>query len=95
MKLGNRLHHEGLLEVLPRHGYLIPEMSFHAVRDLFEARILMEGIIAELAALRSSAAEVKTLASLAAAPALTRPDTSGFANASSKPIRSSTFSSPG
>ena len=32
----NRLHREGLLEAVPRRGYLVPEISFHAMRDLLE-----------------------------------------------------------
>src|SRR5207248_9046269 len=41
----NRLHHEHLLEVVPRRGYLVPEMSLQEVRDLFELRVLVEGAI--------------------------------------------------
>ena len=36
-KACNRLHHDRLLEAVPRRGYLVPEISFHAARDLFEA----------------------------------------------------------
>ncbi len=61
----NRLHHEGLLEVVPRRGYLVPEMSFHAVRDLFEARLVLEAAIVELAALRGTDAEIAELEKLA------------------------------
>ena len=61
----NRLHHEGLLEVVPRRGYRIPEMSFSIVRELFEARLLLEGIIAELAAQRASEEEISELERLA------------------------------
>jgi DNA-binding GntR family transcriptional regulator len=39
----NRLHHEQLLEVVPRRGYLVPQMSLQEVRDLFEVRVLVEG----------------------------------------------------
>jgi len=61
----NRLHHEHLLEVVPRRGYLVPEMSLHEVRDLFELRVLVEGAIAELAASRANAREIDELARLA------------------------------
>lgn len=61
----NRLHHEHLLEVVPRRGYLVPEMSLHEVRDLFELRIVVEGAIAELAAGRANAREIDELAHLA------------------------------
>jgi GntR family transcriptional regulator, rspAB operon transcriptional repressor len=54
----NRLHNEQLLEVVPRRGYLVPEMSFRAVRDLLEARLILEGVAAELAAQRAEPAEL-------------------------------------
>lgn len=57
----NRLHNEHLLEVVPRRGYYVPEPSFRAVRDLLEIRIALEGIAAELAALRAEPAEVNEL----------------------------------
>lgn len=60
----NRLHNEHLLEVVPRRGYFVPELSYRAVRDLLEARIALEGIAAELAALRSEVAEVNELEAL-------------------------------
>ena len=74
----NRLHHEGLLEVVPRRGYLVPEMSFLKVRDLFEARLVLEGAIAELAAVRASQADVEELERLAATPAPARQTTPDF-----------------
>ncbi|MBV9084931.1 MAG: GntR family transcriptional regulator [Acidobacteriaceae bacterium] len=57
----NRLHNEQLLEVVPRRGYFVPELSFRAVRDLLETRIVLEGIAAELAALRAEAEEIEAL----------------------------------
>jgi GntR family transcriptional regulator, rspAB operon transcriptional repressor len=57
----NRLHNEQLLEVVPRRGYLVPELSFRVVRDLLETRIVLEGIAAELAALRAEPSEVVSL----------------------------------
>ncbi len=71
----NRLHHEHLLEVVPRRGYLVPEMSLQEVRDLFELRVLVEGAVAELAAVRASSKEIDELARHAArnsAPGLSR-----------------------
>src|ERR1700745_2344837 len=71
----NRLHHEHLLEVVPRRGYLVPEMSLQEVRDLFELRVLVEGAVAELAAVRASPKEINELARLAnknSAPGLSR-----------------------
>lgn len=57
----NRLHNEQLLEVVPRRGYFVPELSFRAVRDLLETRIMLEGVAAELAALRADPAEIDAL----------------------------------
>ncbi len=61
----NRLHHEHLLEVVPRRGYLVPRMSLQEVRDLFELRVLVEGAVAELAAERAREEEIEELARLA------------------------------
>src|SRR3974390_3550558 len=41
----NRLHNEHLLDAVPRRGFLVPEMSFHEVRDLLETRLILEGVI--------------------------------------------------
>lgn len=57
----NRLHNEQLLEVVPRRGYFVPELSFRGVRDLLEARILLEGAAAELAAIRAEPAGIEEL----------------------------------
>lgn len=57
----NRLHNEQLLEVVPRRGYFVPEPSFRAVRDLLETRIMLEGVAAELAALRAEPDEIERL----------------------------------
>ena len=61
----NRLHHEGLLQAVPHHGYLVPEISFQSVRDLFEVRLILEAAIAELAAARATDQEIGELRSLA------------------------------
>jgi DNA-binding GntR family transcriptional regulator len=61
----NRLHHERILEVVPRRGYLIPEISFRTVRDLFEVRLVLEVIIAELAATRATPPQLDELTRLA------------------------------
>jgi DNA-binding GntR family transcriptional regulator len=50
-----------LLEVVARRGYFVPELCFRGVRDLLEARILMEGMAAELAVHRAEPAEVQAL----------------------------------
>jgi DNA-binding GntR family transcriptional regulator len=62
----NRLLHEGLLEVVPRRGYLVPELSFHDVRDLFELRVVLESAIIGLATARAGDDEMEELTHLAA-----------------------------
>ncbi len=64
----NRLHHEGLLQVVPRRGYFVPEISFHAVCDLFEVRVILEDAIAQLATLRATDQEIDQLKRLAERP---------------------------
>jgi DNA-binding GntR family transcriptional regulator len=57
----NRLHHEQLLEVVPRRGYLVSEISLRSVRELLEVRSILEAVCAELAASRHMAAEAEEL----------------------------------
>ena len=57
----NRLHHEGLLEIVPRRGYLVPEVTYHSVHDLFEMRLILEGAVAELAAVRADDEDMEDL----------------------------------
>jgi DNA-binding GntR family transcriptional regulator len=57
----NRLHHEELLEVVPRRGYLVSELNFRDVRDFFEARMLLETMAVQLAAERALPADVEQL----------------------------------
>lgn len=57
----NRLHNEQLLAVVPRRGYFVPELSFRAVRDLLETRIVLEAMASELAATRAEPAEIALL----------------------------------
>jgi len=73
----NRLHHEHLLEVVPRRGYLVPQMSLQEVRDLFEVRVLVEGAMAELAAVRATEREIEELAGLADQPVPPTPSRKG------------------
>lgn len=60
----SRLHYEELLEVVPRRGYLVAKIGFSYVRDLFELRQHIEGIVAELAAARAEDSQIEELASL-------------------------------
>lgn len=61
----NRLHHEGLLQVVPHHGFLVPEMGFHAVCELFEMRLILEDATAQLATVRATDHDIQELAKLA------------------------------
>jgi DNA-binding GntR family transcriptional regulator len=61
----NRLLHENLLQAVPRRGYLVPEISFQSVRDLFEVRLILEAAIGEFAALRATDQEINDLRRLA------------------------------
>lgn len=64
----NRLHHEELLEAVPRRGYMVRKMSFRQVRDFFELRLLVESTVAELAAVRATPQDVAQLDLLASPP---------------------------
>jgi DNA-binding GntR family transcriptional regulator len=66
----NRLHHEGLLQVVPHHGFLVPEMSFHAVCELFELRLILEDAAAQLATARATDREIQELEELAMSRAM-------------------------
>ncbi|KKK39951.1 hypothetical protein WQ57_01370 [Mesobacillus campisalis] len=45
----NGLKHEGLIEVIPYKGYLVSQLSFQELRDLFELRIILETVSSKLA----------------------------------------------
>jgi DNA-binding GntR family transcriptional regulator len=64
----NRLHHERLLEVVPRRGYLVSEVSYQTVSAIFETRLILEAAIAELACARATEQDVEDLDRLAARP---------------------------
>jgi len=64
----NRLHHERLLEVVPRRGYLVPEISYQAVSAIFETRLILEAAIAELACARATEEDLVELERLAESP---------------------------
>lgn len=71
----NRLHHERLLEVVPRRGYLVTELTFRDVRDLFEARLLLETMAVQLAAERAVPEQLEALEEiLERGRTLTEPD---------------------
>ena len=57
----NRLLKDQILEIVPRRGFMVPELSFRAVRDLLETRLILEAVSAELAATRAEPREIKEL----------------------------------
>jgi len=63
----HRLRQERFLEIVPRHGYFVPELTFHAARDLLELRLVIEGVVAELAAVRARPDQLDELGRLAKA----------------------------
>ena len=58
------LQRDGLVEALPRKGYLVTPITVNDVDDLFELRVALEGMAAELAAMRMSPEELAYLESL-------------------------------
>lgn len=61
----SRLVHEGLIEVRPRHGYRVREITIVGVREAHELRLLLEPAAVELAIARASDAELEALHDLA------------------------------
>lgn len=57
----NRLLHEKLLQVVPHHGYLLPEISFQTVCELFEVRLVLEDAVAQLATARATQHDIDEL----------------------------------
>lgn len=55
----NRLLHERLLNVVSRRGYFVPEISFRTVREWLEVRVLVEGMVAALAAQRATPEQIQ------------------------------------
>jgi DNA-binding GntR family transcriptional regulator len=80
----SRLLNDQLLESVPRHGFRVPELSFRAVRDLLETRLILQGVAAEIAAVRADPAEAAELEQLyknALAAAQKRDDIDAFVEA--------------
>jgi DNA-binding GntR family transcriptional regulator len=59
------LAHEGFVEVLPRQGYRVTEMTLADVQEIFHLRLLLEPAAAALAAERASADQLQALRALA------------------------------
>lgn len=55
---------EGLIELVPRRGARVAQLSIREIVDLFEALSGIEGMAAEMAAVRMSATDLETLAQL-------------------------------
>jgi len=56
-----RLHHERLVDAVPRHGYTIAPVTFTDVQELFGARLAVEPATAYLAAERADATALTEL----------------------------------
>ncbi len=62
------LRQDGLVRALPRRGYLVTPITVGDVHELFEVRAALEGMAAELAATRITAAELRELERLLLPP---------------------------
>ena len=63
-----RLSAMGFVTVLPGRGYTVTKLSWQQIKDLFEARLLLECSAVELAAARASADDIAVLKSAAVLP---------------------------
>jgi len=61
----NGLKYEGLVEVIPYKGYIISQLSYQELQDLFELRIILETSAAELAIERMTKQQLVTFKNLA------------------------------
>jgi DNA-binding GntR family transcriptional regulator len=59
------LSHEGFIEVLPRQGYRVTDLTLADVQEIFNLRLLLEPAAAALAAERATADQLQALRSLA------------------------------
>jgi len=57
----NRLQHEQLLGAVSRIGYMVPKNSSRSLREIFEVHVILQRVVAELAAARATSEEVKEL----------------------------------
>ena len=63
----NYLCHEGLLDKIPRKGYIVKSLSLAEVQNLFQFRNILERASVELAVRYASEQELQTLSELARA----------------------------
>ena len=59
------LVHEGFVQVQPRQGYRVSDITLGDVQEVFQMRMLLEPAAAELAAERANADQLKRLQELA------------------------------
>jgi GntR family transcriptional regulator, rspAB operon transcriptional repressor len=59
------LAHEGLVEVLPRQGYRVTDLSISDVQEIFNLRLLLEPAAAAMAAEHATAEQLQELRTLA------------------------------
>lgn len=65
------LQRDGLIESLPRKGYLVAPVTFRDVQELFELRTILEGAAVEFAATKISEQSLRYLEDLRPAAATT------------------------
>ncbi len=57
-----RLAHEGLVQAVPRSGYIVSQITFSDVRELFELRAILETAAVRLAVARATDADLQEIA---------------------------------
>lgn len=62
------LEREGLIRIVPRHGYFVSEISYREALDAYQLRFLLEPIATAMAAQRVTAEELVELRALADVP---------------------------
>lgn len=60
-----RLQVEGLVETIPRRGYVVSALHVADINDIFDFRVMIEGSCAEIAAQRATPGDLARLDSLA------------------------------
>jgi DNA-binding GntR family transcriptional regulator len=58
------LEHEGLVQTIPRRGYIVTPITVQQIHELFDLRVILESAAAERAALRITDDQVHTLSAL-------------------------------
>jgi len=60
-----RLVQEGLVESMPRFGYIVSQITLSDLNDMYELRTILESAVARLAAVRASEEQLDRIAKLA------------------------------